>query len=634
LARSLRRLLGESSLERKVRLVLGGGLFGLILLSFFLFGLQTERLVWDQTRRTGEMLANYVFQERHWLAIPRTQRGGLATLLARIAEPIVGQDDGLATTLKLPEAWRQVQKVAAMGAFGPRIAALARAPAEADEKRFTLEDLRAFLTEGDSDQAPREITQYRSRFFRNLPPDRNPPEYKPATDWQESAMEKLVRRRPGQQDHEWGRDEKGEEFNFVRAVRIKPSCLRCHPTPMERNRLKIQSYAEGEVMGAIGLAFSLTDTEVRLNVNRAILISFAIGTALLAMFFVYAAVRYVIVRPITHLKNVSDEIAEGNLSTRSDIKTGDEFQQLSHAFNRMIRSLVAMQDELRRVNHDLDERLDDLAKANMSLYELNRLKSEFLATISHELRTPLNSILGFSDLLSDTEGIPDKKKRWVTNIQNSGKILLGLINDILDLAKLEAGKMQVQLEDFSIRDLVEGQVGMLRPLADQKNIALAIEIEPDLPILHQDSTKLGQIINNFLSNAVKFTPEGGRITIRVKQDRAHFSLSVEDNGVGIASEDQKIVFEKFRQAQSGLTRHHGGTGLGLSIVREITKLLGGDEVHLESKLGRGSVFTVRLPLHLTPKAADDSGLGRLGEFFADGRKQEVRYFGAPPPTDD
>ncbi|HVJ80153.1 MAG TPA: histidine kinase dimerization/phospho-acceptor domain-containing protein, partial [Planctomycetia bacterium] len=561
MARSLRRLLGESSLERKVRLVLGGGLFGLILLSFFLFGLQTERLVWDQTRRTGEMLANYVFQERHWLAIPRVNKGGFATLLSRIAEPVVGAEDSLAVQLQSTRLWPSFRKVAAAGAFGPLIAELAQAPADNADRRFTFEDLRAFLVEGDSDQAPREITQYRSRFFRNLPPDRNPPEYKPATDWHEDAMEKLVKRRAGQQpEHEWGRDEKGEEFNFMRAVRIKASCLRCHPTPMERNRLKIQSYSEGEVMGAIGLAFSLTDTEVRLNVNRAILISFAIGTALLAMFFVYAAVRYVIVRPITHLKNVSDEIAEGNLSTRSDIKTGDEFQQLSHAFNRMIRSLVAMQDELRRVNHDLDERLDDLAKANMSLYELNRLKSEFLATISHELRTPLNSILGFSDLLSDTEGIPDKKRRWVTNIQNSGKILLGLINDILDLAKLEAGKMQVQLEDFSIRDLVEGQVAMLRPLADQKNIALAVEIDSDLPILHQDSKKLGQIINNFLSNAVKFTPEGGRIAIRVKQDRAHFLLSVEDNGVGIAPEDQKIVFEKFRQAQSGLTRHHGGTG--------------------------------------------------------------------------
>jgi signal transduction histidine kinase len=204
---------------------------------------------------------------------------------------------------------------------------------------------------------------------------------------------------------------------------------------------------------------------------------------------------------------------------------------------------------------------------------------------------------------------------------------LSLINDILDLAKLEAGKMQVHIEEFSIRDLIESQLSMVRPLADQKNIVLSTEVDAGIPILKQDGNKLGQILSNLLSNAIKFTPEGGQISVACRLDRAHFNLSVQDNGVGIAPEDQKLIFEKFRQAESGLTRNHGGTGLGLSIVRELTKLLGGGEVQLESQLGRGSVFTIRLPLQLADRSTDELSLGRSGlEHFRELRRPEVRYY--------
>src|SRR6185369_16438455 len=137
-------------------------------------------------------------------------------------------------------------------------------------------------------------------------------------------------------------------------------------------------------------------------------------------------------KPVSHLREVSEEIAQGNLAVRSDINTGDEFEELSHAFNRMLRSLVSMQDALKKVNTDLDQRLDDLANANMALFEMNRLKSDFLATISHELRTPLNSILGFGEMLEHESASPEKSRRWIQNILISGRVLLGLINDILD----------------------------------------------------------------------------------------------------------------------------------------------------------------------------------------------------------
>ncbi|MCS6977034.1 MAG: ATP-binding protein [Gemmatales bacterium] len=354
--------------------------------------------------------------------------------------------------------------------------------------------------------------------------------------------------------------------------------------------------------------------EHRMHINRALLISTGLVSAILLMGGSWLIVRYVVVKPVKHLKEVSDAITAGELNIRSEIQTGDEFEDLSHAFNRMLRTLVNMQDRLRKANADLDRKVDELGRLNMELYQSNQLKSDFLATMSHELRTPLNSILGFSEVLLSSGGLNEKQIKWVTNIKTSGERLLLLINDILDLAKMEAGKMQVRIEEFSIRDVCESLLGMFRPLAQKKNLALEASIDPGIPILRQDASKIQQILWNLLSNAVKFTPEGGRVELRAETDGVHLILSVIDTGVGIAEEDQEIIFEKFRQAGTvqALTREQGGTGLGLSIVRELAKLLGGD-VALKSQLGRGSTFTVTLPLHLTPTPSLDYDLPRLSE---------------------
>src|SRR5438876_11121004 len=180
----------------------------------------------------------------------------------------------------------------------------------------------------------------------------------------------------------------------------------------------------------------------------------------------------------------------------------------------MLRNLVSMQDRWRKVNSDLDRKVDELAQANLALYESNRLKSDFLATMSHELRTPLNSILGFSDVLQSSDKLNDKQVRWVGNIRSSGEQLLNLINDILDLAKIEAGKMQVRVDEFSIHDIGEGLLNMFRPLAEKKNIDLRGQLDPGVPLLRQDPGKLQQILSNLLSNAIKFTPEGRRLLRR------------------------------------------------------------------------------------------------------------------------
>jgi signal transduction histidine kinase len=175
-----------------------------------------------------------------------------------------------------------------------------------------------------------------------------------------------------------------------------------------------------------------------------------------------------------------------------------------------------------------------------------------------------------------------------------------MINDILDLAKIESGKMEIRLSEFRIEQVMAAQCDMARPLTEKKNIDLDIDIEPDLPELRQDQGKVQQILNNLLSNAIKFTPEGGRIVVAARRGvDGDLNLVVSDTGVGIAEEDQTQIFEKFRQGASvlqggdAMTREHSGTGLGLSIVKELCKLLGG-EISLESELGKGSTFTVRL----------------------------------------
>jgi signal transduction histidine kinase len=293
----------------------------------------------------------------------------------------------------------------------------------------------------------------------------------------------------------------------------------------------------------------------------------------------------------------------------------------------MLRQLLRQQDELREVNVELDGKLDELAQANMQLFEMNQLKSDFLATVSHELRTPLNSILGFSDLLNDSELVPEKRQRFANNIQRSGRQLLEMINDILDLAKIESGKLETRPSEFDVGLVVATQCDMARPLSNKKNIDLEFQFPPNLPPIFQDQGKLEQILNNLLSNAIKFTPDGGRINVEVQRDpQGDLRLMVADTGVGISPSEQQLVFEKFRQGTTvlpggtAMTREYSGTGLGLSIVRELCRLLGGD-ITLESELGRGSEFTVHLPWHLSESPKLESALADQLDQFAKPRHE-------------
>jgi signal transduction histidine kinase len=405
-----------------------------------------------------------------------------------------------------------------------------------------------------------------------------------------------------------------DTYYYYQVIHWSPSCKLCHEGMHGRYAESAADF-DGSVFDPQSTPFrvvrvSMPYGETRTAIHRTIAVLLTVGflTVSLSIVAFHYVVKYIVIKPLTHLRDVSDAVTSGDLAQRADIHTRDEFEHLAESFNKMLRHLIEAQAELRGANEELDQKVDELAHLNIQLHEVNRLKGEFLANMSHELRTPLNSIIGFAEVLQGIDTLTDKQKRYSQNIQKSGRKLLEMINDILDLAKMEAGRMEVRLSEFRIDNLIQTQVDLVRPQAEDKNIDLMVEIENDLPHLYQDQTKVQQILINLLSNAIKFTPEGGRITVGAKGDgRGRIEFWVSDTGVGIPAAEQEIIFEKFRQGkavlgQDNLTREYSGTGLGLSIVKELCKLLGG-EVSVESELGRGSTFRVVIPWLRTDQPA-------------------------------
>ncbi len=551
--RSFKRLLGETSLERKCRFLFGGALMLLIAGSFYFYASRNIKIIQKQHRQRAQLLVSHNLLMTHWLKSLDIAPAGAAS----------NDSSNLPPGTPLESVATEVQQVTNLS----------------DELK------------------PESLRDYNWKFIHR-DYEQADPSHRPLGVIEHNAYKAIF-----EQGTEFVVAEDPEEDKSVYFERVvaTQSCLNCH----QHGAAKPHVNASGDLMAMARVNFELKQTRQEIAGNNGVLWAMAIITAVLAMTAAWAIVRYVIVKPVMHLKDVSDAVAQGDLEQRAEIRTGDEFEELSHAFNRMLRHLVTTQDELRGANDELDGKVDELAQANLSLHEMNQIKNEFLATMSHELRTPLNSILGFSDVLNAADNLSDKQRKYVGNIQSSGQSLLSLINDILDLAKIEARRMEVHLSAFVPGELIERLVSTMRPLAEKKNIDIQWEISPELDVIDQDYGKLRQILFNLLSNAVKFTPEGGRIRVTAHPvPQEMFDIVVADTGIGIPLEDQVIIFERFRQGhaaadENNLTREYEGTGLGLSIVKELCRLLKG-EVLLESEFGKGSTFTVRLPRRLPP----------------------------------
>jgi len=335
--RSLTDILGATSLERKCRFLFGLCLFVLIAGSFWWYGSRTEQLVYTTTRTTGRHLVDAIMLQYHWKTLEKEQQ--YASTIESLGKIL--QSERYDWKLLDPES-------------------------PADE-RAAYNRLDAAVLD----------------YFRSQPPP--------------AIMEK------GAEFREF-RTEDNAEYHYYQPIRARKSCLICHEsrgvaTGAGAAPAPGAAYAEGDLMAVVKVVMPNAATRKAINWNRAILLATAIMTVFLAMLAAYAIVRYVIVKPLAHLREVSEEVRRGNVESRADIHTADEFEELGVAFNRMVRGLIDSQEELRHTNATLDEKVDELAQANLNLYEMNRLKGDFLATMSHELRTPLNSIIGFSDVL-------------------------------------------------------------------------------------------------------------------------------------------------------------------------------------------------------------------------------------------
>jgi signal transduction histidine kinase/CheY-like chemotaxis protein len=342
---------------------------------------------------------------------------------------------------------------------------------------------------------------------------------------------------------------------------------------LERLTNELVNRAEAEMVARVEVSHAAYHTA------RWVVIGFAVGSMGLALVFGYA-ISWSLIDPVQRMDVQLRQIAAGDFSQRIEVPNRDELGALAANLNRMTA-------ELGRLYHQLEA--------------ANRHKSEFLASMSHELRTPLNAIIGFSEVLLERlfGELNEKQAEYLRDILDSGRHLLSLINDILDLSKVEAGRMELELGRFSLPETLENGLTMVRERASRHGIALSLEVDPALDVIEADERKVKQVVFNLLSNAVKFTPDGGQVGITAGLDGDGVRITVWDTGIGIAPEDQGLIFEEFQQVGGQEGQGREGTGLGLALARRFVELHGG-HLSVESVVGQGSRFTFTLLVRIMP----------------------------------
>ena len=365
------------------------------------------------------------------------------------------------------------------------------------------------------------------------------------------------------------------------------------------------------------------------DVIIAVTLGFTLLAVALAAGFWIVLIR-AIVRPLITLVESARKIGQGFLKTRAPVMSDDEIGNLAVEFNKMAggieehyatleKKVSDRTEDLRVANVELLNRKQEFEEANVRLTEANRMKSQFLANVSHELRTPLNSIIGFSELLLEKSfgDLNERQSQYLEFVHSSGEHLLKLINNILDLSKIEAGRMDVVFEVFSIAEAIGETFGIIKPIAHKRSITITAKTAPASPKLRADKAKFKQIMLNLITNAIKFNVDGGAVTIDwdIAEEQKGVDIKrfivfkIMDKGIGIKSEDKDKLFNEFGQLDSTITKEYGGTGLGLVLTKRLVELHKG-EIWFESEYGKGSTFYVKLPMGtdeidmpLTPKPA-------------------------------
>ena len=317
---------------------------------------------------------------------------------------------------------------------------------------------------------------------------------------------------------------------------------------------------------------------------------FVVSAIFLAMLLGFV-ISWSFILPVRKAHGFLTEVAKGNFQATIDVPNRDEFGDLAERMNQMSREL-----------HDLYENqraaAQELQMLNARLTEASKAKSEFLANMSHELRTPMNAILGFVEmLLDDIYGeVPPHLREPLIDVQVNGKHLLNLINDVLDLSKIEAGRMELVLSEYSVQDVVETVRTSLQSLALEKGLGFDAGAEDDIPLAFGDGRRITQCLMNLVGNALKFCKRG-RVTVGVKRQGNDLLYHVSDTGIGIPKEELKNIFTEFRQVDTAITREFSGTGLGLNITKKFVEMHGG-RIWAESELGKGSTFYFSIPLRV------------------------------------
>ncbi|MBI1751719.1 MAG: response regulator [Acidobacteria bacterium] len=379
---------------------------------------------------------------------------------------------------------------------------------------------------------------------------------------------------------------------------------------------------EGRIVGSLFLEMDQADRGKKMAFTTLFLVA-VLTLVGLPVWFLGRRWAHVITAPVRDLADVAFAVSQtADFSLRArEVPSKDELAVLVRAFNGMLARIQEQDERLEDHRWQLEgqvaARTAELVSANNELLVAkeradvsNKAKSAFLANMSHELRTPLNAILLYSELIREEseEGGHEGILADIQRIETSGRHLLSLINDVLDLSKIEAGKMTLNRDSIDILPLIEDVIGTVGPLAAQNGNTLELEAAPALGTMVSDATKVRQSLFNLLSNACKFT-QHGRITVRAflarteRPEEEWLHIAVEDTGIGISPEQQTRIFHEFIQAQESTTRQYGGTGLGLALSRRFCQLLGGD-IRLHSALGQGSVFTMVLPLTLQEPAPE------------------------------
>ena len=403
-------------------------------------------------------------------------------------------------------------------------------------------------------------------------------------------------------------------FRYAQALRVDESCLECHGSPA--GEIDITGHAkEGWTLDSVGGAISIVIPVERqvesagASIVRDVL--FFVAIFLVMGSTIYAITSWFVLRPLSAMRDSFVEAATsrtlpskvvdyGATSEMADVL--DRFNVMAGELNEMYSNLEGRVSqrtaELTRANAELERQKDDLTRMGKRLAEESRFKTNLLSMVNHELRTPLTSIIALSQIALESEdGMTVSERSLWEEVGNSGSVLLALINDMLDVARSDAGEERVASELVDLGDVIVAVRKTLGSLATRAGLTLEVSIDPALPLVMGDYEKIRRTLENLGANAVKFTPEGGRVGLAARCVDGDVLLSISDTGIGVRPEERDRIFDRFYQGDSGIGRRHNGSGLGLTLVRQYADLMG-YEVSLESPTEGGSVFSVRIPANL------------------------------------